>query len=545
MDDGLGLRLFVNGALVTEQNTQLDFSRHQLQIDGLKLDVCGKLQVPKTSEVAIRIDANEKHQEILGFGGITSPVAYNMLSEEGQGKWWDFLEEYNLLIQREYPIGFQLNEDFSNWDALEDASPHYYGDNFPNGEISDFGYNQKIQEMGGMVVFEFWKFPEWMVNKSVSEKEGSHDVPQYDKYTAAIVDYCKTAQQKTGKAPAIVGIQNEVEQPAKVWQQMTLALRKALDKNGFDKVKIHMHNGSRLKNGIAALNAFTSDKKVWEAIDYSASNLYDYQNHFTDPAGFDKVIETWNGSFNGQPKKPFISTEMCINDGKYQSGSYRVAFLMGELYHKNMVKLDAVSLMYCWLLVNTVQPSFSASRSLFTIDRSRNNLPKVSSYQLHVFGAFSKHLPKGAQRIGATSSDTDLLVSAYANGEKNTVIVLNKGIGPKEIDLSGFGNITMMKTVSPYEANEKQLELDNIKSDAMNENIMRPYHLEPENFKIELFRSEMNTYYMHDPVYLGWRDIALKGTQVHNIPGNHLDMFSPPNDRTTGRIPQRVLNGAD
>ena len=357
------------------------------------------------------------------------------------------------MIQREYPIGFQLNEDFSNWDTLEDATPHYYGDNFPNGEVSDFSYNKKIQEMDGMVVFEFWKFPEWMVNKTVSE-EDSNAVPLYDKYTTAIIDYCKTAKQKTGRAPAIVGIQNEVEQPAKVWQEMTLTLRKALDKNGFEKVKIHMHNGSRLKNGINALNAFTSDKKVWEAIDYSASNLYDYQNYFTNPDGFDKIIDKWNASFNGQPKKPFISTEMCINDSKYQSGSYRVAFLMGELYHKNMVQFDAVSLMYCWLLVNTVQPSFSASRSLFTIDRSKNNVPIASSYQLRVFGAFSKHLSKGMRRVGATSSDDDLLVSAYSNAEKKTVILLNKGSSAKEIDLSGFGTISKMETVSPYEENQ-------------------------------------------------------------------------------------------
>lgn len=459
MDDGLGLKLFVNDTLITEQTTQLDFSRHQLLIDGLKLDVCGKLQVPRTTEVAIMLDTTEKHQEILGFGGITSPVAYNMLSAEGKEKWWDFLKEYNLLIQREYPMGFQLNEDFSNWDTLEDATPHYYGDNFPNGEVSDFGYNRKIQQMGGMVVFEFWKFPEWMVNKSASE-EDSNAVPLYDKYTAAIVDYCEKAKEKTGKAPAIVGIQNEVEQPAEVWQQMTLALRKALDKNRFDEVKIHMHNGSRLKNGIAALNAFTSDKKVWEAIDYSASNLYDYQNYFTDPDGFDNVIEKWNASFNGQPKKPFISTEMCINDSKYQSGSYRVAFLMGELYHKNMVQFDAVSMMYCWLLVNTVQPSFSASRSLFTIDRSNNNLPIASSYQLRVFGAFSKHLLKGMHRIGATSSDKNLLVSAYSNGEKNTVIILNRDTEPKEIDFSEFGNISMMETVSPYQENRTSEILD-------------------------------------------------------------------------------------
>ncbi len=455
VNHGLGLKFFINDSLINEQTTQIDFSRHQLQLNGKSITFCGKLKVPAISDVKITLDPSEKHQEILGFGGITSPVAYNMLSAEGQEKWWDFLKEYNLLIQREYPMGQKLKEDYSNWDKLDEATPHYYGDNFPNGEVSDFGYNKKIQQMGGMVVFEFWKFPEWMVNKSESEEEDSNAVPLYDKYTAAIVDYCKTAKQKTGKAPAIVGIQNEVTQLAEVWQQMTLSLRKALDKNGFDKVKIHMHNGNSLKNGIKALKAFTADKKVWNDIDYTAANLYDHQNYFTDPDGYDNVIAQWNKTLDGQPKKPFISTEMCINAPEYQSGSYRVAFLMGELYHKNMVDLDAVSLIYCWLLINNTQPSFSVSRSLFTIDKSRNMVPEASSFQLRVFGAFSRHLSQGAQRIGVSSSDPDLLVSAYAKGNKNTVIVLNRSNEPKRIDLAALGTVDNMELVSPYRENKQ------------------------------------------------------------------------------------------
>ncbi len=154
------------------------------------------------------------------------------------------------------------------------------------------------------------------------------------------------------------------------------------------------------------------------------------------------------------------STEMCINAPKYQSGSYRVAFLMGELYHKNMVNLDAVSLMYCWLLINNTQPSFSASRSLFTIDKSRNMEPEASSFQLRVFGAFSRHLQKGSERIGASSSDPDLLVSAYAKGDKNTIIVLNRGNAPKKIDLSELGSVDKMELVNPYRENQELMISD-------------------------------------------------------------------------------------
>ncbi len=442
INHSLGLKLVVNDKLIVEQSTQLDLSQHQLMVEGTDMDVCGSMQVPKAQTVNLKINESKKYQKILGFGGITSPVAYNLLSEDGKKKWWDYIREYNLLIQREYPIGSKLNQDFSNWDSLDDATPHYYGDNFPNGEISDFDYNAKIQDMGGFVVFEFWRLPDWMVYNSQKE-------PNYEKYTEAMVNYCKTAKQKTGKAPKILGIQNEVSQSPEVWQKLTLELREALDKNGFDYVKIHMHNSNRLVNGIKALDAFTEKTKVWEAIDYSASNLYDYQNYFLNPDGYDEVIEKWHNSHNGQPAKPFISTELCINNGNYQSGSYRVAFLMGELYHKNMVDLNAISLMYCWLLINNTQPSFSASRSLFAFDESMEN-PKASSFQLRIFGAFSKHLHQDYERIQISSSDENLLVSAYQRGDETTVIVLNRDISPKKINLTEFKNISQMEVVSQY-----------------------------------------------------------------------------------------------
>lgn len=453
----LGLKLYVNDILTNEQVTQIDVSKHQLQILGAKANVCGKLQIPAAVTVKINVNAAKKYQEILGFGGITTPTAFNLLSNQGKAQWWDLLKAYNLLIQREYPVDQRLKADFSNWDNLKDAVPHYYGDNFPNGEVSDFAYNTKIQQMGGEVIFEFWQLPDWMV-----KKEGTGTIPFYDKYAAAIVNYCKTAKAKTGKAPIIVGIQNERVQPTEVWHGMTNQLRKALDDNGFRDVKIHMHNSSNFNGGIKALKAFSSNDTAWSKIDYTASNLYDYQDYFTNPDGFDKLTKSWNDLLKQPLEKPFISTEMCINSPAYQSGSYRIAFLMGELYHKNMVDLNATVLMYCWLLVNNVQPSYTASRSLFTIDESRNNTPKASSFQLRVFGAFSRNLLKGFQRVETSSSDQDLLITAYKKAKKNVVILLNRGTMPKEINLNDLPQVTYLEITSPYQENTKQeLEKNN------------------------------------------------------------------------------------
>ena len=58
-------------------------------------------------------------------------------------------------------MGSELKPDLSNIDNLADATPHYYGDNFPNGEVSDFNYSKQALALGGEVVYEMWALPPW------------------------------------------------------------------------------------------------------------------------------------------------------------------------------------------------------------------------------------------------------------------------------------------------------------------------------------------------------------------------------------------------
>lgn len=463
----LNLVVLINDSLTIRQITQIDVSRHQLQFTGTKGNFCGKVLSPETINSQVTINKSISYQTILGFGGITSPVAYNMLSDEGKKQWWKYLTEYNLLIQREYPNGEKLKPDHSNWDNLADATPHYYGDNFPNGEISDFSYNKLIQQKGGTVIFEFWQFPPWAVD-TTEKKYGQWNLPTrfplYQKYVEAVVNYCKTSLKQTGSAPSIVGVQNEITQPDEVWQKMTLSLREGLDKAGFATVKIHMQNATVLQDGINAAKAFSEKKEVWDALDFTSSNLYDYQDFFTNPDGFDKRIEEWKTVISGKTHKPFLALEMSVYDGRYQSGSYRIAFLMGELYHKNMVMMNASALGYCWLLLNTVQDSFTESRSLFAIDEQNDFVPVPSSYQLRVFGCFSRHILKGMKRISINSDNPDLLVSAYTNGKDNTIILVNKGSVPQQISLKLEGVLAnKMEIASMYQEN-KEIDITNKKA---------------------------------------------------------------------------------
>ena len=79
-------------------------------------------------------------------------------------------------------------------------------------------------------------------------------------------------------------------------------------------------------------------------------------------------------------------------------------------------------------------------------------------------------------------------------------------------------------------------------ANAMVDKIVDRYHLIPQDFEVELFRAADDENYKLDPVHLGWKKAALKGVNIHNIMGNHLNIVAPPNDKVLARMLQDILN---
>lgn len=435
----LGLKISLNGQEVIKQTIIEDIRRNQIHLTGQEGTFTGQMLEPRTIEEKVKVTPNITHQQMLGWGGIGTPTAYNELSKAGKAKWWEYINEYNLLVQREYPVGSLLHKNLDNWDDLDFAKAHYYGDNFPNGEVSDFEYNKKIQELGGFVMFEFWDFPNWIED---SEEE----------YARAIVGYCKEAARKTGKAPRIVGIQNEITMPENRIKRFVPELRKALNDAGFNEVKIHMYNATAVNRALDQVNKYTTNSNVWKSIDYSATNMYDYQNYFTNPDGFDSRLASWHSKVN---TKPFISTELAINNDRYQTDSYRLALTMGQLYHKNLAIADAVLIAYCWTILNVEQSSFGATRSLFASSPENGFMPVPSSNQLRVFGAYSRRVKEGMYRVETESTNKELKIVAF-EGKNNTgtLVILNRSLNPVDLGIDWRGiEFTEMEKVNPYSPN--------------------------------------------------------------------------------------------
>ncbi|WP_259070664.1 non-ribosomal peptide synthetase [Mucilaginibacter sp. X4EP1] len=80
------------------------------------------------------------------------------------------------------------------------------------------------------------------------------------------------------------------------------------------------------------------------------------------------------------------------------------------------------------------------------------------------------------------------------------------------------------------------------KIDKMNAHAGKYYQLKPQDIKIELFRAEKKTFYMDDFEYLGWTPYALKGVNIHDIPGEHNTIFKAPNDKIFANELQKCLD---
>ena len=208
--------------------------------------------------------------------------------------------------------------------------------------------------------------------------------------------------------------------------------------------------------GTEVANTLRSDPDVWSKIDIAASHVYDFQEFFADPDRYDDQLKAMRLA-NGD--KPYLATELAVNNVRLQSSSYRIAFNMGQLYHKNMTLMDAIGLAYCWLILDVEQPNFGATRSLLVPDRYHGDIPVASSYQLRVFGAYSRHLREGMVRVDASSTNPDLLVTAYEGADKErTLIATNRSTNPQTLTVNWPGTTwSEMERVSQYAENLKEV----------------------------------------------------------------------------------------
>ena len=71
------------------------------------------------------------------------------------------------------------------------------------------------------------------------------------------------------------------------------------------------------------------------------------------------------------------------------------------------------------------------------------------------------------------------------------------------------------------------------------------YKLAPFNGNVCLFRAKERSYFVPDPVNLGWGKYAKGGVDIYEVPGDHKTMLLPPNDKEFARVLQQALNKSE
>jgi thioesterase domain-containing protein len=73
----------------------------------------------------------------------------------------------------------------------------------------------------------------------------------------------------------------------------------------------------------------------------------------------------------------------------------------------------------------------------------------------------------------------------------------------------------------------------------------RHYRMTAYDGVVDLFRVGTRLYYLDDPIYMGWKPYAGKGVRIHEVKGDHKDIFLPPHDKDFAANLQQVLNDSN
>ena len=82
------------------------------------------------------------------------------------------------------------------------------------------------------------------------------------------------------------------------------------------------------------------------------------------------------------------------------------------------------------------------------------------------------------------------------------------------------------------------------KIDNCNHYALKRYQFKPLNITVEVFKAETRTFYVDDKENMGWKPYALKGVNIHDLPGEHNTIFKAPNDKIFADVLQKCLDKA-
>ena len=383
----------------------------------------------ETENLLINVYPEFKYQKILGFGAAfteSSAVNYSLLSSDLQQK---FIELYF------GKSGLGLNLCRTHINSADYGVDEYTYVKDGDVELKTFSIDRERKDILPMIksalkanpdIWLFaspWSPPAWMKdNKRVIQ--GGRLLPEYYQTWANYFSRYLEEYKKEGINFFGVTIQNEAK-AVQTWESCIWTgkeegefaanyLRPALDKNGFDEIKIMIwdHNKERvMERARESFSVPGAEKAIWGIA-----------HHWYSGDHFDNL----RMAHELYPDKPLIATENSSGGSIIGAENW---WNPVERYAKeSIVDLNNfTSALVSWnmILDETGGPVHNRKGGSVTstiVDTKKKDFTLTSTY--YAYGHFSKFIKRGAVRIGSSSYNDAVKVAAFNNPDGEIIIVI-------------------------------------------------------------------------------------------------------------------------
>ncbi|HTL53052.1 MAG TPA: glycoside hydrolase [Planctomycetota bacterium] len=377
----------------------------------------------------VQIDFTDLHQTIDGFGAAQPQYYYANSSVQDHA----FTDMGLSILRMELQFDFETTND--NPDPAAVNLPGFD----PTCQSGILGVAQGAQTRGVNTFLACpWSPPAWMKtnNNVVGGALTAGQEPELAEYFST---YVERMQAVYGVPVTHMCLQNEPNVTPGWWgckytpaQMATLVTatgaRFALDSR---TTQIVVADNSTLAGAPAFITGVMNDPTAAPYVKVLSTHPYDIT--WSNP---DSAIANWNtlrGVAQGYGLKLWQTEHSNYNDFSATAGNWTSAMLMAQHMHVAITQGDVSAWLYWNLNRQNQTPTDGYGQSLYV-----DQLPIAKAYAM---GQFAKHVRPGAIRVGATSTDANVLVEAYRDNAaaKAILIFINRDVVSKSAGVAVTG----------------------------------------------------------------------------------------------------------
>lgn len=381
----------------------------------------------------VQIDWHTEHQTIHGWGG----NAYTWVLNGWNG--WENEQVHRAVYEELGTTHVRLVTTFEVWEEQndDDDPEHFNWDYFEtrlqgddvNAQLlqADFATMKMIAyDYHDEVMLGIWDVPDWLVDNPEAEDHRHLRTSRAGEFAESVAAYLLWEKRSAGVEVPLIVLANEPD--GYLLEYSPEALRELIRKVG----RKFEREGIRTKIVAPDLASPYFSPEMWvttlledpEVAKYMGA--VSYHTYFVD-GGPDQ----WNAQFRHiaelaeTRRLPVCYTEIGTTPWNIPNQSWQWAFESAQMWH-NVLTHGRANLAYQWALLGR--------DSAVNPDGSHNPI-------FSVLQQFFLHIPAGAVRIGATSNQADLLVSAYRHSasQRLTTVLINRSTGELKTEIAVEG----------------------------------------------------------------------------------------------------------